>query len=80
LWKEKFMKHFDENGNFVSNPHTHTTTDENIKIKYVFMKEEEEKEKGIEEWGIALSLKQNQLKIVLGSKQFWFLWKTLAGF
>ena len=36
------MKHFDENGNFVSNPHQHNTTDENIKFKYVLIKEEEE--------------------------------------
>jgi len=48
-YKDPFMKHFDENGNFVSDPHTHTSTEENIKIKYVFMKEDEEKEKGVEE-------------------------------
>ena len=36
------MKHFDEKGNFVPNPHIHTSSTENIKIKYVFIKEEEE--------------------------------------
>jgi len=34
-YKDPFMKHFDEKGNFVSNPHTHTTNSE-IKIKYVY--------------------------------------------
>lgn len=43
-YKDPFMKHFDEKGNFVSNPHTHTTTDQNIKIKYVLIKEEEDKD------------------------------------
>ncbi len=42
-YQDPFMKHFDENGNFVSDPHTHTTTDENIKIKYVLIKEKEQK-------------------------------------
>ncbi len=41
-YKDPFMKHFDENGNFVTNPHQHTTTEENITFKYVFIKEEEE--------------------------------------
>lgn len=41
-YKDPFMKHFDEKGNFVSNPHTHTTTDQNIKIKYVLIKDEED--------------------------------------
>lgn len=44
-YKDPFMKHFDEKGNFVSDPHTHTTTEEKIKIKYVFLKEEEETKK-----------------------------------
>lgn len=43
-YKDPFMKHFDENGNFVSNPHTHTTTDEKIKFKYVIIKEEVKEE------------------------------------
>lgn len=43
-YKDPFMKHFDENGNFVSNPHQHNTTDENITFKYVIIKDEEEKE------------------------------------
>ncbi|MFA5556923.1 MAG: rhomboid family intramembrane serine protease [Flavobacteriaceae bacterium] len=46
-YKDPFMKHFDENGNFVSNPHVHTTTDEEIKFKYVIVKEEEEKQEQI---------------------------------
>lgn len=44
-YKDPFMKHFDEKGNFVSDPHTHTTTEEKIKIKYVFLKEEEKTKK-----------------------------------
>lgn len=43
-YKDPFMKHFDENGNFVSNPHTHTTTYEKIKFKYVIIKEEVKEE------------------------------------
>lgn len=42
-YQDPFMKHFDEKGNFVSDPHTHTTTEENIKIKYILLKEEVEK-------------------------------------
>lgn len=41
-YQDPFMKHFDEKGNFVSNPHTHTTTNEKIKIKYVYKKENKE--------------------------------------
>jgi len=40
-YRDPFMKHFDEKGNFVPNPHIHTTSTENIKIKYVFIQEEE---------------------------------------
>jgi len=35
-YKDPFMKHFDEQGNFVSDPHTNTTDSDIEKVKYVF--------------------------------------------
>jgi len=37
-YKDSFMKHFDEKGNFVSDPHTHTTNSK-VKIKYHYTKD-----------------------------------------